>query len=282
VAEINDVASFARKLLRDASPNKLRGGQLSVLLKTNFPDLNLLASGFRNLRDFIAKNVPEVIEVGRAGTDIVYGLREEQQSLFPESREAGGEQAPGQVSLVQQLLDNPKVWRTFASPESPYRLYLVPPGRLRVLRPADTPEPTWFRVQPISGETLLQIGKDFVSELSEPQRAPLAKCLTETKWWMPFFDAVRDLGLKTRWIIYRRRRIVAEFQRALMDAPPVVIHQEAPHLVEKLHAAEQPPAPSQTGMLARRVALAAVGRMTEAELRALSLPLGYVMDALSQ
>lgn len=278
--DISEVASFARKTLRDSSPNKVRGGQLSVLIKTNFPDLNLQAAGFRNLRDFIAKTVPSVIEAGRAGTDILYAHREEQQSLFAET---GGTVSGGadRTMPVQQLLDNPKIWRTFASPDSHYRLYLLPDGRLRVLRPSEIAEPTWFQIPPVSGETLLQIGKDFVSDLPEAQRAPLVKYLAEPNWWIPFFEALRDVGLKGRWIVFRRRRIVAEFERALMNAPAVLGTDTARSVEdEELSTWEGRSAPSVGSSLLRRIAIAAVARMTEGELRSLSLPLGYVVDAL--
>jgi hypothetical protein len=122
--------------------------------------------------------------------------------------------------------------------------------------------------------------KDFTAELPQSQSAPLVKSLTESKWWIPFFDVLRVLGLKSRWIIYRRRRIVAEFERTLLRVQTTSAPAVPTDDVREDGGLQRSRQPRGDEPLIRRVAVESVQRMTEAELRLLNLPLGYVIDAL--
>lgn len=279
-----EVVALLRRLLNDANPRPLRGGELSVLVKASFPGFNPIAFASRNLRDFIRKNLSdEISEVGKSGADILYGLRERQHELFkltPPPVEAPPPPTSDQRASLSQLLTNPRIWKTFASPETPYRLYVVPSsGVVRVVKPNESPDPSWHEIRPISGEVLLQIAKDFIAEVPEPQRGTLLITLDQPRWWFPYFDLLRTFGLKWRWVLYRRRRIADEFERALQKLPSMPSQPR-----EALEAEQRPLAATssqQPASLMRRIASEAVQRMTDSELRALNLPLGYVVDSLT-
>ena len=94
-------------------------------------------------------------------------------------------------------------------------------------------------------------------------------------------DGGGPVGLKMRWVDFRRRRIAEEFEKAI-PAPPVEPTTSRGIATFTDHIAF--PVPQQVATqnsLLRRIVSDAVQKMTDAELRALNLPLGYVLDALT-
>lgn len=284
-------ALLVQLLSGNGSPRPIKGNQLSVVVRTHFPEFDPETFQCRNLREFIRKHAADdVMEIGRAGMDIVYGLRSvgQQQPLF-EPAVADTTRPSDQNTPLGQLLANPRIWKTFASPDTAFRLFLSPSTRqVTVLRPGYVPDSSWVEVPHISAGALLQIAKDFISDLPEFQRAPLTAAIDQPRWWIGFYDLVRTLGLKMRWIYFRRRRIAQEFERAMPALPTELTppaqsqptSQEAtrPELVIQ-STAVKPSALSVSPL--KRVATEVVQRMTDPELRALNLPLGYVVDALT-
>jgi hypothetical protein len=269
--------------LLSGSSRPLKGSELSILAKTSSPDFAPLKFGCRNLRDFIRRYASdEITEVDKAGMDVVYAIRSaEQQTLF-ESQPVSESIKPAESrGPLGQLLTNPRIWKTFASPESPFRIFLAPgDGTIRVLRPGYSPDASWLEIPRISAEKLLQIAKDFISELPESQRAPLLSLLDKPSWWMAYFDLVRTLGLKTRWVMFRRRRIAEEFERSVPALPTVTAAAAQPVSANQTTPVQSlTPAGGDSAM--KRIASDVVQRMTDSELRALNLPLGYVVDVLT-
>ena len=267
--------------LLSGSSRPLKGSELSILAKTSSPDFAPLRFGCRNLRDFIRKHASdEITEVDKAGMDVVYAIRSaEQQTLFesPVSESVKPAESRGPLG---QLLTNPRIWKTFASPESPFRIFLVPgDGTIRVLRPGFSPDASWLEIPRISAEKLLQIAKDFISELPESQRASLLSLLDKPSWWMAYFDLVRTLGLKTRWVLFRRRRIAEEFERAVPALPTVAAPAQPATANQTTPTQSLTPAGGDSPM--KKIAADVVQRMTDSELRALNLPLGYVVDVMT-
>jgi len=267
--------------LLSGSSRPLKGSELSILAKTSSPDFAPLMFGCRNLRDFIRKYASdEIAEVDKAGMDVVYAIRSaEQQTLFelPVSESVKPAESRGPLG---QLLTNPRIWKTFASPESPFRIFLVPGnGTIRVLRPGFSPDASWLEIPRISAEKLLQIAKDFISELPESQRGLLLSLLDKPSWWMAYFDLVRTLGLKTRWVLFRRRRIAEEFERAVPALPTVGAPAQPATTNQTTPAQSLTPAGGDSPM--KKIAADVVQRMTDSELRTLNLPLGYVVDAMT-
>jgi hypothetical protein len=273
------VVSYLTKLASEMYPNPIRGGQLSDRLKAAFPNFNALQFGCKNLRDFIRDNVPEVSEGGKAGMDVIYGLRTQQAEMFEPEAVVVGSSADRRAPLGQ-LLTNPRIWKTFASPQTLFRLYLLPSGLIRILRPDETADPAWPEIKPISADALRKIASDFIGTLHQSQQDILVKQLDAPKWWLPFFELVSTLGLRTRWISYRRQRIAEEFETALSQAIASVVS-ASPSSVKSEGTSLPPDQHKLPDPLLRRIASSAVQRMTDSELRALNLPLGYVIDALT-
>jgi len=273
MAEAKNVADYLVRYLQQIDPRPLKGSELAVLIKTAYPDFSPESFGCRNLREFIHRNADEIVEFSRAGMDIVYRLRTTQERL--NSQTATADESD---SVVDQLTQNLFVWKTFATPDSVFRLYLDPQaGVIHNLHSNARPAQGWREIPRISAEVLLQIGKDFTSDLPEVQKSALAPLLQAPKWWVPFYDCLQTLGLRSKWIEFRRRRIRDEFQRIVRGI-------EAPSPTEQSAMARplvSEPTRAEAGSPIRKVAADVVQRMTESELRALNLPLGYVMDSLT-
>ena len=126
------VVTFIVRLVSEAQPSPITGGQLASRVKAFYPEFNPIQFGSKNTREFIKNHIPEVTERGNAGMDVLYGLRAQQAELF--SKPASERQfSHDRGTPLGQLKTNPRIWKTFASPETPYRLYVLPSGLIRVL-----------------------------------------------------------------------------------------------------------------------------------------------------
>jgi hypothetical protein len=273
------VVDFLVRTLQQVAPRPLKGSELSVLVKAAHPEFDAEALGYRTLRELIRRQASDIVEVGRAGMDIRYALRSTQAKLEGESGSNTSRSLAERA--LDQLVRDIRAWKTFTSPDSPFRLYLTDQGIVRSIHSNSRPLPEWREIQRISPETLLQIGKAFTDDLDEIQKTVLVPTFQEEKWWLPFFDRLPSLGLKYKWIEFRRKRIREEFQRKIEELGTTL-----PLPAQEAVIAFVPPpmAPStqvQSESSIRRIAADAVQRMTESELRSLNLPLGYVMDSLT-
>ena len=279
MTEISVVVDFLVRTLQQVSPRSLTGTELAIFLKAAHPEFISEALGYRTLRDFIRKRVPDIVEVGRAGMDVQYSLKDTQLKLEIESPSRDFSD-----STLDQLMKDARAWKTFTSPDSPFRLYLTERGIVRSMHSNSRPLPEWREIQRISPEALLQIGKDFTADLDELQKSILVPTFQEPKWWFPFFDRLQSLNLKYKWVEFRRNRIREEFKKRIEDLGTLSLPQPQPQeailaLVTQASAAAS--AQTQSELSIRKIAADVVQRMTESELRGLNLPLGYVVDSLT-
>lgn len=280
MTEISVVVDFLLRTLQQVSPRSLTGTELSIFLKAAHPEFNAEALGYRTLRDFIRKRVPDIVEAGRAGKDVQYSLKDTQLKLEIENTSGAARDFADRA--LDQLVKDVRAWKTFTSPESPFRLYLTETGIVRSMHSNSRPLPEWREIQRISPETLLQVGKDFTADLDEIQKSVLVPAFQEAKWWFPFFDRLQSLGLKYKWVEFRRNRIRLEFKKRIeeLGTLPLPQAQEAMlALVPQPTAAAS--AQTQLELSIRKIAADVIQRMTESELRGLNLPLGYVVDSLT-
>lgn len=279
MTESSTVVEFLVRSLQQVNSRPLKGSQLSVLVKTAFPDFSPEALGYRTLREFIRKNATEIMELGRVGMDVSYCLKSSQPAL-----DFGGESSSAMAPALDQLMRNIRAWKTFTTPDSAFRLYLTENGVLRTMHSNSRPLPEWREIRRMSAEALLQIGKDFVATLDDFQKSALMPLLQEPKWWIPFFERLQPLNLKSKWIEFRRQRIRDEFQRRLEELGNLPVPVQTTQMIPPappLSVSPEPISQTQAELSIRKIAADVVKRMTESELRALHLPLGYVVDSLT-
>ena len=286
---MEDQTAVSNTILRtilESRTKTLTGGRVRDAIKATCPNFQPANHGARNLREFIRTFIPPVKEVSRAGMDILYGLRDvPPEEPAPKAVEPLDQQALNASSLPRSyLLGNQQVWKAFANPGSPWRLFFQPDtGVVHSFAPSDAPDSSWIPVPPCSPEAFRQIARSFIDTVPEPYRPVLTQTLTERKWWLPFFEVLRNIGLKTSWITFRRGRLIDEFDRTI-SAIVEKWRNNPVATTQSLHApqaSDQTPPPPLTGdTLLRKLAVDAIARMSEAELRALNIPLGHIVDFL--
>lgn len=284
-----NVAAQIAELIRKLPSKTVAGSRLSAWVGLTFPEFSPAQYSCANLRDFIRTHASSVSEIGRTGEDIIYGLHGAQIAEGPEVHKTNEQPLSPQDKEPRISVDT-TIWKTFSSPQAPYKLFGHPEsGFLQVVAPgAPSPGVPWVNIPSCSPETNLQIAKDFISNLeNESHRQLLTQILGIPRWWIPFFINAKNVGLAREWISFRRKRIILEFQESLKShGIPLGRYSRGvirgQRLARPSLARALPAAPASKVSLLRRVASGAVERMSSEELRALSLPLGHVLDELER
>ena len=276
------------RLVQNSPNNKLPGSALAVLLKRGYPDFRPEDFGSRNLREFIRKYAKEVFEDGKNGGDIRYAV-----TLLPSMGEASSRQQEFRAissipAIPRRLTVDTPVWKTFASPTAPYRIYANrETGEFRVLHAQQpAPEGAWVQVLSCPPETHIQIAKEFIDGLSDDSaKNQLTKILGLDSWWNHFFFSARNFGVERQWSAFRRRRLHAELERGLRSLGiPLPFSSQQPAYVPSIADSMQPQpiAEQQIDSKVRRIAAAVIRRLSDSELREVWLPLGHVLDELGE
>ena len=301
--EVYTHEEIARRLIgivQSIESKKILGTQLGLQLK----EFGFSRESHGSLRDFINRYAPSVQVVGRSGADYYYALGSDIGDQDPSSNAGTTEHAfhkPQTESAVAPLaLDfhsssssikiDPAVWKTFVSPQGHYRLYGNRASRhVAVTGPeqAELQYP-WEFIPPCSVEEHLRIAADFVSAISDlAQREKLTQALaTGSGPNSGFYQAVLALGLGSAWTKFRHRRLLEQlehvFVRRGMAFPPTLdralLNEYRLSAPSTSSRPGRMPSPTST----KDVVIAAVQRMADSDLRELKLPIGIVLDLLSQ
>ena len=278
-------ADIAR-LIQNSPSRNLPGSALAVLLKQGYPDFRAESFGCRNLREFIRKYAKDVIEAGRNGADIRYGV-----SPKPGAGEGGIQRRDFAAestlaSPVRKIPVETAVWKTFVSPSAPYRIFANrETGAFQVLQFGEpAPDSPWVQIPSCPPETHVQIAKEFIDGIEEAAaKDQLTKILGLDSWWNHFYFSARNFGVERQWSAFRRRRLREELDQVLKRL------EVSPSLTHKPQAGSEVPAPhvSTEGIgeqesALRRVAMAVIRRLPDSDLREVWLPLGQVLDEIGE
>ena len=120
--ETRRIANAIREIVRKRSNRQILGAHLGSELRTagGDPSAPLIFPGGLNLRQFISGHVTELCEIGRQGMDMVYAL----------DQKAGPKEAAEPPILDQ------RAWKTFVSPNGPFRLFINPQTKTFLVRRA--------------------------------------------------------------------------------------------------------------------------------------------------
>ena len=201
---MNDASTVVRSivsLLNSSQGQKLLGSELSVLLRQEHPQFRPSDYSCRNLREFIQRNSPEVLSVGRSGGDYVYSTRAVATS-FPASTLETPSTTVTEKRNSSELAIESNVWKTYVSPNGPYRLFVNPQtADFHVVAPSDTtPGSPWQQIPPCPATMHLQIARDFVATLGDQEaQAELAGVLQQEVWWPQFAARTQNRNLGTQW-----------------------------------------------------------------------------------
>jgi hypothetical protein len=263
-------------------PNRsILGSHLGLQIKRFFPDFAPAAYGCRNMRDFLHHHVPQVVENGRSGQDVVYSLKtaqaenssEEPQVLLERQEQVLAGYAPPRRPIRHDL------WKTFVSPNTAYRIFVDPTtSTFKVLgRGEPSPSSPWAHVESCPADVHIAIAKAFTSNVFDPtHKRELDSALGSHVWWVTFLDVARRAGLDRDWITFRRDRLAKEFERVLsLVNVPLSAAQESGMPTSKPALAATSVSRSEA---LRNVVLRVVGRLSQEELRSIWLPAGLVVD----
>jgi hypothetical protein len=275
------VAADLSRLVQNSPQQKILGSSLAVLLKRGYPDFRPEDFGSRNLREFIHRYAKEIFESGKRGSDVVYT-----SALLPAMTEASTRQQEltgmsAAPAVSRRVAIDSSVWKTFASPTAPYRIYANrETGELRVLHVhQSSPEGPWVPVPSCPAPKHLQIAREFIEGLSdEPAKTQLTKILDLDSWWNHFFFSARNFGVERQWSAFRRRRLQDEFVQQLQSLGVPVGGSLRPVVATVPAEAAQPVVVQDGDSPLRAIAAAVIRRMSISELREIWLPLGYVVD----
>jgi hypothetical protein len=279
--DANIVAKDLVSLIQQTTLSTLAGVQLATLIRHKFPHFKPTDYNCRNLRHFIVQYAPQIQEVGRSGADIVYGLRSDQQQAATPL-----EPAIPLASFRSARRVDPFVWKAFTNPSSAYRVHAnAETGELRSELACNAPSSPWVTVKPVTEEVHLEIARSFAAGLHDPQkRASLEGVICQPVWWTKIFATAMNLGLGVEWGAFRRRKLTEELEKALaalrIHERPGVRHREV--VPPSFHPS---PATAAESSLKgdeplRRIISNVIKRLPSADLRALRLPVGDVLDAI--
>ncbi len=280
--DVTNVVEQILGLLRESPNQSLLGSTLSGKLRARLPDFKAIDYGQRNLREFLRMQVPQVYEASRQGLDFIYTLSP--VPVAPSIEPAAGIDLV-QANVLGALRLDDAVWKTYVSPNSPYRLFINDTSsefRVVGLR-EEAPQSPWKQVPPCPTARHRRIAEEFAAGQAVPElRAKLEQTLIEKVWWIPYFEETRRLGIEKQWLDYRRAGLFAELRKTLsiLGVAPEKLEQ-LKRTPERRTFKEKTRTKVETSEL-RRAALEIVARVPDAELRELRFRLGDVLDALAK
>jgi hypothetical protein len=289
------VASRISDYVKKSPGNKVSGTDLAQYLKFSFPGFSPDAYGAPKLRVFVERYVPEVCVVGRSGTDPVYALRSMADDLGGRTREASSVAVPTldpppSPDFSNSIRMNHQIWKSFSSPNSLWHIYAnTETGEIQAISPGGPRlSAPWVIIPPCAAEVHLQVAKGFVSTVSDAkQRESLQSLLAQPRWWDRIFAVLLQMNLLRNWQVYRRRELLKAFFEALRLEGVPVKQQISGQFTSPPPLGEHVPPKQLSGQAKigsderlRQAVLSVVEKMSVAELRALSIPVGYLVDEL--
>jgi hypothetical protein len=270
----SDIASITggiRQLLLSSTNGTMLGSKLG----SELPKIciyNKIQHG--KLSEFIQKHFADsVVVVSKNGVDPIYALK--------------GTQVP-QLSQWPEIPVDETALRVFRSPNAPHKLYAHHgSNEIRAFLPKEpVPEVGWTYIPACTSEEHIAIAKKWISQLtSESHRQALgALAMRGTSLNSEFYKKVIELDLASQWQKFR----MPEFRRLLQSRISAVNRSGAseyfvdPSIAAPRNLPARPdrPVSQSRGLDVRDLVLAAVQRMTDAELRAIPVPVGLVIDIL--
>lgn len=237
-----------------------------------------------NLREFINQHVAELRPVEAKGGDVIYAIgdrSESQSSVQSENSTVGGQITSG--------IDRSTLWKSFSSPNAYLSVIANPETKqlCSVQRVADfQPEPPWVVLRQLSVEQHAAIARKFIESLDELSREALSEGLENGSGpASAFFKKIKDMGLESRWLQFRKNEISQLLRSALADlgiSDAVVAPPRRATTPARPSPQRQLPPTNQAALSLRQLAAAVVSSMDEGDLRNMKVPLGLIFDILQK
>lgn len=289
MSSIAEIAAKVEEIVRHSPEQRILGARLGLRIY----DYGFDPLQHGKLKDFVPSYVPSVRKLEAHGGDWYYGLATTQSLSVGVTPNTGPSAPdPGSIPLLSQAIQSGgDVWKTYASPNSRFSLVgNKETGELSVVLPGQPiPGPLWIQIPSCSADAHREIAKAFVAEIGDSTKREILQTVVEQAGAGPasgFYQKIGAVNLTPEWNRFRRGKILEHLATALR-ANAIEFRGVAslvkPHLVRQFENLATPrpvtTTPTRTADI-HRIAIGAVQRMSESELRGLNIPLGYVLDTI--
>lgn len=283
MANAEQIVDIVESFLSSCPGRRAAGSIIADKIRGTFPSFKATDYGASNLREFLRQFAPRVKQSGLSGMDNVYQLITD--------GELGDPTPPVPPPHLEPIV----LWRSFTSPNSPYKIYANATVSDIQLIPTSDPrslDPPWHLIPSCDLEVHSQIAKEFIAEIpDEKVRAELDVLVASNAGTGPnskYFETIHAKALDQKWLAFRRNALAKRFhdQFANIGFPlsklPVI-----PPTTPALKSSPQIPAkatPSRPNNRSndqlRRTALAVIENMSLDDIRKLRVPFGVMWDVI--
>ncbi|MCP5532856.1 MAG: hypothetical protein H7A48_06765 [Akkermansiaceae bacterium] len=280
----HSVTEALKSAVRESREDQtLTGAKLGFVARQASPGFSPKASGFRTLKEYIQRFVPELVIVGYAGVDPVYGLR------------SPGEEPPQPPKPAPVASAEPSCWRVWVSPECG-RLLVVDrdTGDVKVSSEDSSISSDAVSIPPASANFHVEVARQFLrvhQEIPASLRQKLEALIAGAQdgWWRPWTSLIKEQGafLSRNWNRHRVGMLVSKFEEALKShgleekslirASAQVRPGQPKARPRTFSSAGESPSSHQLIDVVMRI----IPTLSVDEIRDLRLPLGKVCDAIA-
>jgi hypothetical protein len=285
--QLSSIADKIAQIVESSKDKTALGVRLGAALKIAFPDFVPAAYQCKNLRQFVRKHVPGIVETGYSGVDILYTLAAKPESVPVPGELAAPltppeEKSPAFISLPA----DPITWKAYSNPS--YRLTLIAnpsTGEVKSVGEYEVPQPPWVSIPKLAPEKHHEIASLFVESLPPASKAALQSILADHQWYVSFFGTTKRLGISKQWGLFKREHLIRYFTAALHEkgvvaAPSAPKHDLPARSFQTRRTEIRRPALSLDETQIRELISRLAYTLSIDELRTIKLPLGSVLDAL--
>lgn len=262
----------------------LPGSVLAELVRRVLgPDFQPHSVGAKNFKEFVSKHIPELVEVGRAGMDVLYGCH---------PRVVTGVASP--TSDVGQPRQDP--WRLWSNPNSQLALRATADGALEAISLDNVSGDR--DLSPTTSTQHREIGRQFLEKagvnIADEQLRLLREALKadEKIWFWRWMNAARMVPIVNRqWMVFRGEQLASLLNDVVskLSISDVAKQRVAATMLQhrmrkggKSAAARRRPEGTLRSSKLRRIVEDAVAQMSDEDLRRVWLPVGALVDALGR
>lgn len=267
------IAQFVRDLV-SRTPGFIRGSSLGSAVQVQFPSVSLKLQ-YGGLRRFIDEHCSDTVEWrAKQGGDDVFAQRGRAVTL-PSSDHAMNESV------------HPNVWKIFSNPSVDGFLLYHPSSRRIFRSPNSVPGSELIAISRFTHEEQKQLIAEFVAA-KLPQHSVVCKAALDSHdYWGRWFTLMNTLdgGIhRAAWLTTRASHLQQLFESRLRaidlgEDEIVACKQQLGRQPEIYLPHTEPKAGSPT---AREIAARAIAQMSDEQLRAMTFPLGVILDAFSE
>jgi hypothetical protein len=120
--QITNIVDKIVELIEKSESNQLLGVRLGAALKASFPTFSPAHYQCKNLRQFVKKHVPRVIEKGHSGVDVLYTVSESTEPSPAVEPTLNAEDSSPIISLPVDVVP----WRAYSNPSYPLTVVANP------------------------------------------------------------------------------------------------------------------------------------------------------------